>query len=130
MRQKTQGVTEASKNLGVWYEDSDVENCLIKIGKMALLYTRRLLYLAPHPANVNVGMYNIFVYTDIVDHQTVGDSYVPLLRIVHISRPNNHMITNTYDRPHYLRLCKTHIDSIHTRRCNICKGQMCVKIPF
>lgn len=69
-------------------------------------------YLAPHPADVNVGMYNMFVYTDIVDHQTVGDSYVPLLRIVHISGANNHMITNTYDRPHYLRLCKTHIDSI------------------
>ena len=72
------------------------------------------LYTAPHPADVEAGMYNIFVYTDIVEYQTVGDSYVPLLRIVHIDGPDKRIMTRTYDRPHYHRLCKTHIDSIET----------------
>ena len=70
------------------------------------------LYTAPHPADVEAGMYNIFVYTDIVKYQTVGDSYVPLLRIVHIAGADKRIMTRTYDRPHYHRLCKTHIDSI------------------
>ncbi len=37
---------------------------------------------------------------------------VALLKIVHIEGPSNQVITKTYDRPHYLRLCKSHADSI------------------
>ena len=73
------------------------------------------LYTAPHPADVEAGMYNIFVYTDIVEYQTVGDSYVPLLRIVHIAGADNRIMTRTYDRPHYHRLCKTHINKSASR---------------
>lgn len=68
----------------------------------------------------------MFVYSDIIDYQTVGDSYVPLLRIVHIAGPNNHTITRTYDRPHFLRLCKTHIDSIEISL----KSDQNLHIPF
>ena len=40
--------------------------------------------LFPFPADVHAGFYSIFVYTDIMSYQRVGDSCVPLLRTVHI----------------------------------------------
>lgn len=35
---------------------------------------------APHQCDINGGFYTMYVYTDIIQYQTVGDSYVPLLR--------------------------------------------------
>lgn len=57
--------------------------------------------------NVN----NIFVYTDIINHQYVGNSYTQLLRCVPIDyRIENQSVV--YDVPHYLPLNSNYIDSI------------------
>ena len=92
------------------------------------------LYTAPHPADVEVGMYNIFVYTDIVEYQSVGDSYVPLLRIVHITGANNRIMTRTYDRPHYHRLCKMRIEislkSDQNQPIHFTYGKTIIKLHF
>ena len=39
---------------------------------------------SPYPADINGGFSSMYVYTDIVDAQFVGDVKVPLLRIVNI----------------------------------------------
>jgi hypothetical protein len=39
---------------------------------------------SPYPADINGGFSSMYVYTDVVDAQFVGDVEVPLLRIVNI----------------------------------------------
>ena len=70
------------------------------------------IYAAPHPADILGGVYNIYIYSDIVDYQLVGDSHVPLLRCINITPEVGRMPTLTYDKPHYTSLSKSVIDDI------------------
>lgn len=67
---------------------------------------------APHPADIFGGCYNIFIYSDIVDYQMVGDSHTPLLRCINICNDTHTMPTLSYDKPHYSPLCKSVLDDI------------------
>lgn len=67
---------------------------------------------APHPADIYGGCYNMFVYTDIVDYQRVGDTYVPLLRSINITDDARRIPTLVYDKPHYTSVSKAVIDDI------------------
>nr|DAC81400.1 TPA_asm: penton [Pimephales minnow adintovirus] len=67
---------------------------------------------APHQADINGGFYTLYVYTDIVQYQVVGDSHVPLLRCVHISGKTNETVIARYDKPHYASIIKDHITDI------------------
>lgn len=65
------------------------------------------------PSDVHSGVSSFFVYTDIVEYQRVGDSHVPLLRVVRIGarRAGEHM-TVTYNSPHYVPVRAKHISTI------------------
>ncbi len=39
---------------------------------------------APHQADIRGAFYSMYIYTDMIEYQSVGDLYVPLLRTVHI----------------------------------------------
>ena len=67
---------------------------------------------APHPADIYGGCYNIFIYTDIVDYQRVGDSHVPLLRSINITDDARRVPTLLYDKPHYTSVSRSIIDDI------------------
>ena len=67
---------------------------------------------AEHVADLYGGEYALFVYTDIIEYQIVGDHFVPLLRCVQISGKNKDTITINYDKPHYVRVSKRHISDI------------------
>ena len=69
-------------------------------------------YYAPHRADVHGGCYNMFIYSDIVNYQAVGDSYVPLLRSINVADEQRSIPTLTYDRPHYTSLSRNIIDDI------------------
>ena len=69
-------------------------------------------HTAPHPADIHAGRYNIFIYSDIVNYQLVGDSSVPLLQCINASDKPRRMPTLTYDKPHHTSLSKTVIDDI------------------
>lgn len=58
---------------------------------------------------------SLYVYTDIVKYQYVGDSLAPLLRNVVV--PNNKLTTQNivYDSPHYLPVNKSTIETINIR---------------
>lgn len=67
---------------------------------------------APHQADINGGFYTLYIYTDIIEYQSVGDSYVPLLRCVHIDGENNKIVSVRYDKPHYVPVNKASITEI------------------
>lgn len=50
------------------------------------------------------------LYSDIVGHRRVGDSFVPLLCGARCGGHN--LVTISYDRIHYVSLCKNHVDII------------------
>lgn len=67
---------------------------------------------APHPADIYGGLYNIYIYTDIVDYQMVGDSFVPLLRAISTTDEMRRMPHLIFDKPHYTRVTRSLINDI------------------
>ena len=67
---------------------------------------------APHPSDIYGGCYNMFIYTDIVDYQRVGDSYVPLLRCINTTDDSRRVPTLIFDKPHYTSLSRSTIGDI------------------
>lgn len=41
-------------------------------------------FAAPPPSGFHGERYHIFIHCDVVDHQVVGESYVPLLRCINV----------------------------------------------
>lgn len=83
---------------------------MLGMGPNKWTYVRDKLF--PFPADIHAGFYNIFVYTDIISYQRVGDSCVPLLRTVHIDGKDGDIVTVTYDKPHYVPVSKKYIENI------------------
>jgi hypothetical protein len=64
-----------------------------------------------------LGMSHIFIYSDIVQPQIVGDSMVPLLRMINITGADGDIITQTF-KPYYLPISKLDFDTIEILLCN------------
>lgn len=62
--------------------------------------------------NVRV-MDTIYIYSDILQEQYVGDTLAPLLRTVTTHSNNSHYVSSIYDNPHYIPLKNTRISSIN-----------------
>lgn len=62
---------------------------------------------------------SIFVYTDIIEDQIVGDNVAPLLRNMATQNANFSYMTSTFDNPHYVQLKKTRLNSINMRLTDI-----------
>lgn len=60
----------------------------------------------------DVGSRKIFVYTDFVQDQRVGDQMAPILRMTDYSGNQNELVIKTFDNPHYIKLSKDYIDNI------------------
>ncbi|GBM89861.1 hypothetical protein AVEN_111811-1 [Araneus ventricosus] len=54
----------------------------------------------------------VFLYTETVESQTVGDVFAPLLRIVNVTGSDVEMVCIRYDRPYYIPLSRKRIDTI------------------
>ena len=100
-------------------------------------FTTSITTYAPHQSDINGGFYTLYVYTDIIQYQLVGDSYVPLLRCVHISGKSNDAVIASYDSPHYVSINKDHITSItielkddQNREIPFSYGKVIVKLHF
>lgn len=81
----------------------------IKAGEWWTLSTRS----TPYPCDLNAGIYSLFVYTDIVQYQTVGDSYSPLLCVVNVKGDFGEVVSLRYNTVHYLPVSKKYIKTIH-----------------
>ena len=53
------------------------------------------------------------MYTNIIEHQVVGDHFVPLLRCAHISGEDKDVVTTSYDKVHYVRVSKSYISNVN-----------------
>ncbi len=100
-------------------------------------FTTSVITDAPHQADINGGFYTMYVYTDIIEYQSVGDSYVPLLRCVHIKRGDNDTVSVRYDKPHYASVNKSLITDIsvelkddQNREIPFSYGKVVVKLHF
>lgn len=70
---------------------------------------RKVLY----SPDITGGFNSLYVYTDIIEHQLVGDTAAPLLRCVPVQGKTHDFITIIYDEPHYVPINKHHIETIH-----------------
>ena len=67
----------------------------------------------PNPINVHIGYDIIYIYTDCIEEQLVGDVQAQLLRSVCINNGDTHQIqTISFDSPHYIPVTKTDFDTI------------------
>ena len=53
------------------------------------------------------------VYCDVIEPQTVGDTYAPLLRVIYKTGEFNRTTEKIYTNPHYLPVNKSFITSIN-----------------
>ncbi len=54
----------------------------------------------------------MYIYTDMIEYQSVGDSYVPRLRTVHIEGASNNFVSVRFDNLHYAPVNKSNITDI------------------
>ncbi len=71
-----------------------------------------LMTYAPHQADIRGDFYSMYIYTDMIEYQSVGDLYVPLLRTVHIEGTSNDFVRVRFDKPHYAPVNKSNITDI------------------
>ena len=58
------------------------------------------------------GFESLYVYTNVVESRVVGDSLVPLLRIVPIQGEHGHMISRHFEHVQYLPLLRKEFGTI------------------
>jgi hypothetical protein len=63
-------------------------------------------------ADIAVGFHSLYVYTDIIEPQLVGDSIVPLLRVVDFSKKGPGNTSVIYKSPYYIPLIRHIFDNI------------------
>ena len=62
---------------------------------------------------VLIPMDELFVYTDIIEHQYKGDAKAKVLRVIgvdHNTRETRKLISRIFDTPHYVPLKRTNIE--------------------
>ena len=69
---------------------------------------------------------SLFVYCDVLEHRVVGDSQVPLLRIVPVGGRNGELVTRIYENVHYVRLQRKTFQTIEI---NI-RDRAGINVPF
>ena len=69
-------------------------------------------FKSDHPVPFVIPEPDLFVYTDVASSVLVGDSFVPLLRIVTPSGEPGNRVTVSYDKLHYVPLRMFHFDTI------------------
>jgi hypothetical protein len=70
---------------------------------------------AAYPPDIRIGMHALFVYSNIVEPQLVGDAYAPLLRTISVAendkRGAQHQ-RSTFESPHYVPVITDEISTI------------------
>jgi hypothetical protein len=89
---------------GSWIELSPT---LMKMLGMTHTHLTEGYHEAAHVVDVDQGFHSLYIYCSVVEARPVGDSEVPLLRIVPIEGKSGQMITKTYENIQYIPvLCK------------------------
>jgi hypothetical protein len=62
--------------------------------------------------DVDRGFYSLYIYCSLLEPRLVGDSLVPLLRIVPIRGKDGDMITKIYENVHYMPVQQKHFNTV------------------
>ena len=73
---------------------------------------------ASRPGDIRALSYNMYIYSNIVKDNLVGDRLVPLLRTVNVEGGDGDYIHKIYEIPHYLPLASDFIEHIEIRIAN------------
>lgn len=94
-------------------------------------------YISKYPLELNAGISEIFVYTDIIESHRVGDTFAPLLRIIPCMDEKNQQIVKYYETPLYFPLRKSFIDTIEIelksvtgKNITFTGGKSCIILSF
>ena len=69
--------------------------------------------------NMSFGNQSLYIYTDLVNYCTVGDSVAQLLRSIPIKTKSAfEIVTERFDRPHYVPVMKSYIETIQMTTCS------------
>jgi hypothetical protein len=82
--------------------------------------------MANYPTDLRGGLDTLYIYTNIVEPQIVGNTIVPLLRIVHIQGTHGEYIEKIFHSPHYIPVRTKEIDRIEIA----VKSDSGIVIPF
>lgn len=69
-------------------------------------------YRSKYPLELDAGISEIFVYSDLIESHHVGDSYAPLLRVIPCMNEKNEQIVKHYETPIYFPLKSNFVDTI------------------
>lgn len=69
-------------------------------------------YKSDYPLELNAGITEIFVYTDIIQCHHIGDISAPLLRVIPLSGEKDEQIVRIYNNPIYFPLKNNYIETI------------------
>lgn len=70
------------------------------------------VHTSSHVVDVNQGFYSLYVYCNISEPRLVGDSLVPLLRIVPVKGKDGETIIKSYENIHYVPVQQKHFDTL------------------
>lgn len=63
-------------------------------------------------SDINMGLNAIYIYCDILEYVSVGDTQAPLLRIIDVEGKHGSTIHKIFDRPRYVPIQKLQFDSL------------------
>ena len=76
--------------------------------------------------NLEAGLNSLYIYSDVIEAQIVGDSMVPLLRILQVEGKDGDIVSRTFQDPPYFPASRKSFDSIEV---NI-KDDTGERVPF
>ncbi len=67
---------------------------------------------AEYPFDVKNNFYSLFIYSDVIQPQIIGDTYAQLLQVTPAPQRTNNIISHTFNPVQYVPLQKSHFETI------------------
>ena len=101
-------------NLEVVYYKQDEAARILGLPNITTPFSARMVsdkFEFPNAPSLNL-VKTLYVYSDVIDCDLVGDSLVPMLRTVDVSGEHGEIVQRSFDRPYFKRLIKNTITDI------------------
>ena len=82
------------------------------LGFDTLDYRRPRLYVASRVVDLN-STHAIFVYSDLIQSQIVGNTLTPVLDVVAVQGGPKDLVCSRFDKPHYKPVLRKYFSDIH-----------------
>jgi len=103
---------------------SEKLNDVLGFDKTQLFAANRKLFVAKYPPDLKAGLYYMYLYTNIIEPQLVGDTQSRLLRAVELNGKPGKLTTLSFNKPYYINLSVFDFDVIHLFALTECGDQI------